>query len=212
MEVYPTIKEQIYNILRERILKRELEQGAKLNIDALAREFGVSNSPIREAINGLIKEHLVKHVPNQTPEVVRLNYKDYGQINKIIAMLLIGSFEEFQALKNRDEVIEKMEKILEVQSKELYGNDYYKFACTSQSFEDTMLFSLDNMWSKDIKSTLNDMSLMYVMAVHNKNYDVMKMKLSEHYAILDALKKNEFQKFSQLINRHFCDNDDIIGR
>ena len=53
---------------------------------------------------------------------------------------------------------------------------------------------------------------MYVMAVHNKNYDVMKMKLSEHYAILDALKKNEFQKFSQLINRHFCDNDDIIGR
>lgn len=211
MEVYPTIKEQIYNILRERILKQELEQGAKLNIDALAREFGVSNSPIREAINGLIKEHLVKHVPNQTPEVVRLNYKDYRQINKIIAMLLIGSFEEFQGLDSREEVIDQMEKILEVQSRELYGKDNYKFACISQSFENTFLFALGNVWIKDIKSTLNDMSLMYVLAVHNKNFDVMKLKLSEHYVILDAIKNNDYDKFCKIVNKHFCDENDIIG-
>lgn len=98
-----------------------------------------------------------------------------------------------------------------MQSRELYGKDNYKFACISQSFENTFLFALGNVWIKDIKSTLNDMSLMYVLAVHNKNFDVMKLKLSEHYVILDAIKNNDYDKFCKIVNKHFCDENDIIG-
>ena len=42
-------------------MDRELEPGARLNIDALARELGVSSSPLREALAALAARGLVRN-------------------------------------------------------------------------------------------------------------------------------------------------------
>jgi len=47
------LADQVTTILQERIFDRAYEPGEKLNIDALAREFDVSSSPIREALTRL---------------------------------------------------------------------------------------------------------------------------------------------------------------
>lgn len=54
-----TLAEQTYETLKERILDKTLPAGAKLNIDALARELNVSSSPVREALARLEGERLV---------------------------------------------------------------------------------------------------------------------------------------------------------
>jgi DNA-binding GntR family transcriptional regulator len=51
--------DQVYELLKERILDRVYEPGAKLNIDALGREFNVSSTPLREALGRLSAEGLV---------------------------------------------------------------------------------------------------------------------------------------------------------
>lgn len=54
------LAEQAFRLLRGRILRCEIEPGAKLKIEALQREHGFSSSPLREALNRLAQEGLVK--------------------------------------------------------------------------------------------------------------------------------------------------------
>lgn len=54
-----TLTERTYEVLKERILDRDLVPGARLNIDALTRDLGVSSSPLREALARLEAERLV---------------------------------------------------------------------------------------------------------------------------------------------------------
>mgnify|MGYP001104599439 CR=1 FL=1 len=55
--------DQVHETLKERILDRTYEPGAKLNIDALRRELDVSSTPLREALARLSAEGLVKAEP-----------------------------------------------------------------------------------------------------------------------------------------------------
>lgn len=50
---------EIYDQLRALILENEIAPGERVNIDALAREFGVSQTPVREAIRQLEGDRLV---------------------------------------------------------------------------------------------------------------------------------------------------------
>lgn len=54
-----TVSEQTYEDIKERIIDQTLPPGARLNIDALARELSVSSTPIREALARLEREQLV---------------------------------------------------------------------------------------------------------------------------------------------------------
>ena len=54
-----SVAEQVYEDIKERIIDQSLLPGARLNIDALARELSVSSTPIREALARLEREQLV---------------------------------------------------------------------------------------------------------------------------------------------------------
>lgn len=53
------LSEMAYEALKDRIINLELPPGAKLNLDRLAAEFRVSQTPIREALTRLVAENLV---------------------------------------------------------------------------------------------------------------------------------------------------------
>jgi DNA-binding GntR family transcriptional regulator len=55
--------DQVYEVLKERILDQRYAPGQKLNIDALVRELSVSSTPIREALSRLSAEGLVHAAP-----------------------------------------------------------------------------------------------------------------------------------------------------
>ncbi|MFQ7739785.1 MAG: GntR family transcriptional regulator, partial [Emergencia timonensis] len=54
-----SVKEQTYQIIKEKILNQEYPAGARININELAEELGISNSPIREALSLLEQQGLV---------------------------------------------------------------------------------------------------------------------------------------------------------
>lgn len=54
------LAEQAFQLLRGRILRCEIEPGAKLKVEMLQREHGFSSSPLREALNRLAQEGLVR--------------------------------------------------------------------------------------------------------------------------------------------------------
>ena len=61
--VFYTKKEGVYRALREAIMRCELAPESRLVVDELARQMGVSTIPIREALQQLQAEGLVRIVP-----------------------------------------------------------------------------------------------------------------------------------------------------
>ena len=52
----------VYDRIREKIVRNDLRPGTKINIDALVRELGVSQTPVREALHHLEGDGLVERV------------------------------------------------------------------------------------------------------------------------------------------------------
>lgn len=75
------LNEQVYETLRERVLRRNPAPGVKLSLHELASELGVSRSPVHHALTRLVSEGLVTvksrrgyYVTPVTPSMVRDAY------------------------------------------------------------------------------------------------------------------------------------------
>ena len=66
-----TLAEQVYRRLSAAILAGELAPGAKISEPALARAYGVSRGPLREALHRLQERKLITRSANQGPRVVQ---------------------------------------------------------------------------------------------------------------------------------------------
>lgn len=70
------LSDRVYDILRGRVINGDLAPGSRLNMDAVAREMRVSQTPIREAVNRLASERLVRIEPYRGVLVAPLLTRD----------------------------------------------------------------------------------------------------------------------------------------
>lgn len=70
-DVPERISQQVHRLLRERIVTGVSPPGTHLSVPALARELGLSRSPVREAVLRLVREGLAEEIYNRGA-VVRL--------------------------------------------------------------------------------------------------------------------------------------------
>ena len=68
--------DQVYAILRERILAGQLDEQARLHQEALSRELGVSRTPVREALARLASDGLVELLPNRGARIAGITHAD----------------------------------------------------------------------------------------------------------------------------------------
>ena len=69
--VNTNLREQIYDILKNMIVHREIQPGEKINEDRVAKETGVSRTPIREALCRLENEKIIEMIPRRGAFVIR---------------------------------------------------------------------------------------------------------------------------------------------
>ncbi len=60
----PLLKDNVYRTIRQRVLTGRLRPGDRVSALALSKELGISQAPIREAVNLLASEGILDQVPN----------------------------------------------------------------------------------------------------------------------------------------------------
>ncbi|HEV8463007.1 MAG TPA: GntR family transcriptional regulator [Gaiellaceae bacterium] len=78
-----TMAEYALEQLREAIIMGELPAGTPLRLDELARSFGMSISPIREAVRQLEALGLAKHVPHQGARVLDFDVEELRDLFQV---------------------------------------------------------------------------------------------------------------------------------
>ncbi|NLB83084.1 MAG: GntR family transcriptional regulator, partial [Synergistaceae bacterium] len=78
---------RITDVTREKILNGEIEEGQRLTESYLADMFGVSRSPIREALRMLTHEGFIELLPYRGARVSVIRLKDVKEHYQLKAML-----------------------------------------------------------------------------------------------------------------------------
>ena len=86
MEEY-SLRSQVFQTIRDDILKGKYEENDQLREATLGKELGVSRTPVREALRQLELEGLVNIIPNKGAYVTGISDKDVHDIYMIRSML-----------------------------------------------------------------------------------------------------------------------------
>jgi DNA-binding GntR family transcriptional regulator len=78
-----SMQEKAYSYLLKRMLSRELVAGVPLSEVSLAKELGISRTPLREALRRLAAEGLLRQIPNRGTMVVEYSKRDIFELYEL---------------------------------------------------------------------------------------------------------------------------------
>lgn len=209
-----TLRDQAYQLIRDRIICQEIPFGERLSVAQLSRDFNISNSPIREAISLLEVDGLVQNTPNYGFRVIDFSSEVLTEVSQSIKVMMLGSY--INALKNNQvsELTALLEERLDNQRRFIQEHPECtvspELADIAIGFDRAFIDICNNpMLSKmfDSKFNLLAMSLLYVYADDKQNAMV---NLKQHEDILLALKSGDSDAVIDSINLHYEKSDVVI--
>ncbi|MFI0451019.1 GntR family transcriptional regulator [Actinomadura sp. 6N118] len=91
------VRERIADALRAALVAGEMRPGVVYSAPALAERFGVSATPVREAMLDLAKEGLVTAVRNKGFRVTALSERDLDEITEVRALIEVPTIGRIAA-------------------------------------------------------------------------------------------------------------------
>src|SRR5512141_2336857 len=79
--------EEVAELLRQRIFSRELQPGAWIDEVKLAQEYGISRTPLREALKVLAAEGLVTMKVRRGAYVTEVSEQDLAEVYHLLSLL-----------------------------------------------------------------------------------------------------------------------------
>jgi DNA-binding GntR family transcriptional regulator len=185
--------------LREKIFARELEPGAWIDELKLAGEWGISRTPLREALKVLAVEGLVTMKVRRGAYVTETSPDDVGQIYRLLALLESDAAGEVAASASDEQIAElrALHEQLERQTRHREA-----FFSTNERFHFKLLEVAGNRWRSQIVADLRK-----VMKL-NRHHSLFKQgrigeSLTEHRAIMQALEARDARRATRLMREHF---------
>jgi DNA-binding GntR family transcriptional regulator len=205
----PALYSRVAELLRKRIFAHELSPGSWVDEQALATEFGISRTPMREALKVLASEGLVVLRPRRGCYVAELSERDLDEVFPVMAMLEAKAAEE-AARRLTDDDIARLQAIHD--DLERYAStDADRFFDANQRFHTAVqelsgngyLRQLIEETRKVIKLTRRD-SLRLAGRI--------SQSLDEHRGILEALRARDAALAGKRMHQHLLSGRAAIAR
>lgn len=198
---YRTLRENVADEIRMKILNGDMKPGDKIIEQELASEFGISRGPVREALRQLEQEGMVEYSRNVGCSVKHIGMDDVYEIYYMRANYEMMAVRLYNAPFPR-ETIEKMEQVLE-QMKQLHKEEYRKVFELDNEFHEAILDLVSFMRLKKAWEDLNygNIVMGYNMAVDSDQ--VIKRQYLIHEKLLSACKTGTTAQVEQAIADHY---------
>jgi DNA-binding GntR family transcriptional regulator len=185
--------------LREKIFARELEPGAWIDELRLAAQWGISRTPLREALKVLAVEGLVTMKVRRGAYVTEMSRDDVSQVYRLLALLESDAAGEV-AERASDAEIASLQALHDRLEKQVRQRD--AFFATNEAFHFRLLEIDGNRWRTQIVADLRK-----VMKL-NRHHSLFKQgriaeSLAEHRAIMRAIEVHDSKLATRLMRAHF---------
>ena len=191
---------EIYNILKNRIIKIEYEPGIILNEVDIGNEFQISRTPIREIFQKLSNDKLLKIIPRYGAQVAHIDFKYMKSVFELTRDL--DSLATKLCIDNiSQKEIEKLEAIMEKLHNYNIQKDYQEAILEDEKFHQIILKNSGNICLEEILSNLHVHTerLWHYCEEHINNMEIFTETLGK---ILDAIKEKDKEKAEIYTREH----------
>ncbi|MEV0291466.1 MULTISPECIES: GntR family transcriptional regulator [unclassified Kribbella] len=150
-----TKAETAYELVRAQLLRGDLVPGAVIQQAALARELGISTTPLREALRRLMTEGLVELDAHRDARVTRLTAeeaRDLIEIRRSLDPLAAGLAAERRTRQDLELIRQTADELLPLHSDpgpaELATHRRFHVAIYTASHNQLLVQTLDGLWDK----------------------------------------------------------------
>lgn len=194
------IVDTVYDRLCDAIFHHEIVAGTRLSVPGLAAQFGVSRSPVKEAVQQLVTDGLAESVPRRGVFVAEFDLNDILNILDIRAPLE-GIAGGQAASRISDGDILRLQKLLELQEKAAAKNDAVAYAKWDSEFHSIIAEVTGNERLCQILKILhNQMRLMSPLVFHKS--ENLQASVKEHQEIVDAIAARKPQDAEKALTAH----------
>ena len=195
-----TLSQRLVEDLRQMILDGDLTPGQRLQEAELSGLFGVSRTPLREALKALSSEGLVEIAPNKGARVSELSVEELAETFPVMGALeaLAG---ELAARNAREDEIARLRELHEEIVTHYKASDLKAYFAANQRFHEELLAAAHN-------ATLSQHYHQLAGRVRRARYQAnlaarrWAQSVSEHETIIAALEARDGDLLAKTLRAH----------
>lgn len=196
----PSLREQVATWLRSALFTGDLVPGSTFSVPALAKQFGVSATPVREAVLDLVQQGLVVAMPSRGFRVVDPAPEVIAQTVEIRRMLEIPTTCRIAETVTADDIAplrEMADNILQHARR----NDLRGFVEVDYSFHRSLTGLCGNPMLteliEDLRSRARVHAVPYIAVL-----GLLVETAQQHHRLLDAMIDRDLAKVAQVAELH----------
>ncbi|WP_413043438.1 GntR family transcriptional regulator [Pseudomonas sp. YJ42] len=198
-----TLSEHVFRLIQAAIVKGEIAPGSKISEPELARTYGISRGPLREAIHRLEGQKLLVRVPHVGARVVSLSHEELIELYEIRESLE-GMACRLAAQRMSETEIGELRRVLETHERDeafKAGVGYYQqegdFDFHYRIIQGSGSRTLTQMLCGELYQLVRMYRIQF-SATPNRPHQAF----AEHHRILDAIADRDGELAELLMRRH----------
>ena len=191
--------ESVYRRIRQDVLSGRLSANERLKVSSLATRYQTSTNPVREALQQLRGEGLVVFSPNRGARVREIDEDFVRDIYEIEALIEPSLTRWFVGVCTQADIVAL--EAIQSEIVQLNFTDIARHSMLDTQFHRTMYaqhynrHAVDLWWShRELLSAIN--------VGHQISLRRQREVLQEHQALIDALKRHDEERATEIITRH----------
>ncbi len=194
--------------IRDMIVEGELPPGERINEGALSEQFGISRTPLREALKVLASEGLVELRPNRGTRVSAITPEEVGELFEAVSGIerMAG---ELAALRMTERDIERLKGLHERMERHYEAGERHDYFRLNQQIHNTIVSLAGN-------SILEATHASLMVRVRRARYLAIQSperwheSVQEHRAIMQALETRDSAAAGNLILNHVRRTGEVV--
>jgi DNA-binding GntR family transcriptional regulator len=195
-----SLREQIAEALRAALVVGQMRPGVVYSVPMLAERFGVSATPVREAMLDLAKEGLVESVRNKGFRVTDLADKDLDDITELRALIEVPTVARLAAVADPED-IEALRPLAEAIVEGAAAGDLIRYIEADLRFHLKLLSLAGNRRLVDVVRDLRAQTRLYGLG-QLVEQGRLAASAAEHLELLDALLARDTARTEAVMRRH----------
>jgi DNA-binding GntR family transcriptional regulator len=204
--------DEVYDTLLGQLMSLRIEPGSRVTIDALARELGVSQTPIRDALNRMEADGLVVRVPHAgyriPPQITRERFEDMLEVR----LLLEPAAARRAAERASAEQVAGLRRMLDDMADLVDGDRhlaYGAFGLRDAAFHDLVAQSAGNQVVREALARLHTHVHLFRLLYDRQ---VTFLAMGEHDEVLAAVAARDPDAAAYAMRRHILLSGDRFRR
>ncbi len=189
----------VYRTLRKAIVRHELKPGTHLSVPALAQQFGVSRSPVREAVQRIVQEGLATEVPHRGAQVTEFRPPELEPLYEV-RRALDGLVARLAAARIDRTGLADLRQILQAQARAIAADDIERHVDTDIRFHVAMLRAAQNPVLQHMMEQVYDRIRSAMLSRVSPTGP--KLALHDHRAIFKAIAARDGEAAEKAAQHH----------